>query len=318
MSHSSGRQPDELSADWEQAQAQTRAAKRWALVFLGGAGLLAVATFTWLATVVKPDRDTPGDDVMQFCLQVVALAAVGALGTTVTFRVQHAHAEQSRLAAEQRELTRLENRRADDRIAEQRSRLDERVSQFLTETLDAYHGVKRTRRILEAETNASPEPMLTRTTYERVIAELSDHQLVFESLKRRAPLIEERVPAAQAIVAKGRDEKAEARPPGVQPRSTPAVEEPLRKHYKELESYLNTVIGEGKDHLHEVPTEAGVPLRRFSRLEAFVKDTYVFKVKVSRYVDAVTECLETDLLTSTEPSQSAGVSALRTAYRSRS
>jgi hypothetical protein len=304
MSHSSGER-DESSVAWELAQEQIRDAKRWAFFSLGGAALLAVVTFTWLATVVEPAKDTPGDDVMQFCLQVIAIAAVGALGTTVTFRLQHAHGEQSRLAAERREQTRLENQREDDRVAEQRHRLDERVSQFLTETLDAYHGVKRTRRILEAETNASPEPMITRTTYERVIAELCDHQLVFESLKRRAPLIEERVPAAQAIVAKGRDEKADARTPGVQPRSTPAVEEPLRNHYKELESYLNTVIGECKDHLNEVPTTSGVPLRRFRRLEAFVKDTYVFKVKVSRYVDAVTECLETDLLTSSEPGTSA-------------
>ena len=303
MSHSSG-EGDESSVAWEQAQEHIRAAKRWAFLSLGGAALLAVLIFTWLATVVEPAKDTPGDDVMQFCLQVIAIAAVGALGTTVTFRLQHAHGEQSRLAAERREQTRLENQREDDRAAEQRHRLDERVSQSLTETLDAYHGVKRTRRILEAETNAAPEPMITRTTYERVIAELCDHQLVFESLKRRAPLIEERVPAAQAIVAKGRSETADDHSPGIPLRTTEAFPGELGAHYEKLEKYLNKLIGECKKHLHEVPTTSGVPLSRFVRLQAFVKDTFVFKVKVSRYVDAVTECLETDLLTSTEPSGS--------------
>lgn len=92
-------------------------------------------------------------------------------------------------------VRRAREQRKEDFAREARRRQDELVRTILNETVNAYHRVKNVRRSLRAVVGESRTEALSIEDYDTWIHVISDQQLVFEELKRLAPLANEASPA---------------------------------------------------------------------------------------------------------------------------
>jgi hypothetical protein len=267
--------------------------RRVALIWLGV--VAAIAGLGLFATLIPrtPSANTLRYEVMRACLQVLGISLIGVVVAMATFRLQQVHSEQSKLDAEERDNTLVTKRREDDRELDERRRLDDRVTDFLSETINAYNAVKSVRRLLQAETGPKADARITRVAYSKLMTVLCDQQLIFESLYRRAPLIQDRVKGGIEIrVTMSRRSADESGILGT-----------LADYYGRIESYLNEIVDEFQKNLHVVPSDGGVSLRDLGagKLSEFIHRTSPLKENVSYIVESIIRCLESDLLTSRTP-----------------
>jgi hypothetical protein len=140
---------------------------------------------------------------------------VGAVVGHATFRLQQMQ---------------IQARQDADRARDQRERVNERVRSLIGETLVSYNSVKRVRRLLEAEAGPREDAQVDVATYSSLMSQLCKQQLVFESLCRRAPLIQVHVASCRDIrveIDGGKD-----------------LEGSLEQHHGHIERYLNDLIEE--------------------------------------------------------------------------
>lgn len=157
----------------------------------------------------------------------------------------------------------------------------DRLRSLLEETTTSYNSVKFVRRVLEAEAGPEPEAAsLSSEAYARSMTRLCEAQLGFESLRRRAPLFQERMTDAR-MIATGSSEDAS-----------------LENHYKAIENYLNCVIEEFQKKFKLIPAgeERSFTALGLTALPLFVYDTDDFKSEVAIRIEAVIRLLERDLL----------------------
>ncbi|MEV0092013.1 hypothetical protein [Streptomyces sp. NPDC050738] len=238
-----------------------------ALALVAGAAGIALILLMVLVWVVRPRPDTVPYEAGRVCVQVLGVSVVGFVVGVATFNLQQA---------------RLERQRRVDRIRASR-----------TEMLAAYHGVKQVRRVLRAETVTAAARTVPVDAYYRLLQELSEHQLVFETLARSALLIEKYVDGGRAITV----EEAGSRW-GTKARGT--VTASLAGHYENIEGYLNSVVSEFEKYFQGVPRPAYVSLTGpgFVRTAAFLDDTDEFKAEVSRRIGAMLRALDSTLIAS--------------------
>jgi hypothetical protein len=244
---------------------------------------------------------------MRTSLAVLGVSLIGAVVTMATFKLQQIHSERSKLDAESREDKRVTIRRADDRNHDERRRLDDRVADFLSNTIDAYNAVKQVRRLLEAEIGPEADGSIRRDAYLSLLTELSDQQLIFERLRRRAGLIEGRIEDGKDIRVKletvaDKDVTGQGTGVGIEAGGN-MITKTLTAHYKHIESYLNDIVEEFQKHLYLISTDIPFSLHNLEEgyLRNFIYRTPLFQNNVSHRINAIVTCLETHLLTSTTP-----------------
>jgi len=279
------------------------------LVVLLAAAMAGAAYFYAQA----PAANTREYELLKTCLSVIAVALVGGLATFAFSVVQKER--DRRYDDDKRDLEEQMNAR--------RSR-DTAVSELLNDTLTHYLAVKRIRRELEAVTRKAGSDQgndtgsvgnsnstaaeklgaaatdasavaatITLEEYDRYMRELNHHQLVFERLKKAAPLLDARLPHLE-----------DQRTDGTYPDSLEGV-------FGEVEEFLNDVVDEYQRSRHVVAQSGELSLvdltassagrkRRPSgevkrALRDFIYDTSVFR-RESRDVDRVVRRLESALL----------------------
>ncbi|TRO58515.1 hypothetical protein [Streptomyces sp. IB201691-2A2] len=229
--------------------------------------IVGIASVVLIVTegIWNPSRNTLPYELVRVCVQILGVAVVGFFVGLASFLVQQSKDE--------------------------RRRLEERVRDLFAETVTAYNAVKRVRRLLEAETTSESASTITVSTYSRLLEELCEQQLVFENLKRSAPLIQARVRGAMTIIAPA-PESAREKSCGT-----------LKEHYSSIESYLNEIVEEYQKNRHLVPADPSKTIDelKLRKLKEFISDTQLFKAKVSYRIDGILRVLENSLLTSKEP-----------------
>ncbi|MEV2227901.1 hypothetical protein AB0H69_04830 [Streptomyces phaeochromogenes] len=260
----------------------TGRAERQALTTVLAVAVVALAVLLVFVVAPGPKSGSVPYELMRVCVQVLGVSVVGFVVGMATFSLQQAHLERQR----QDDRARLERQRLDDRTHLERQRLDDRIRSFLFQTVDSYNAVKQVRRMLRAETAPKAAPRITAEAYSRLLPELCKQQLVFEALKRSAPLIQAHVNYGDPIPAQGSGAR----------RETEVV--PLRKHYRHIESYLNEVVKEYETFRHLMPAVGHVSLAALGlkRTERFIYDTEDFKAMASHRIESVIEALEGTLL----------------------
>ncbi|MEU9662850.1 hypothetical protein [Streptomyces chartreusis] len=223
-------------------------AERRALAVVAVVGITALVVLLVIVLAFPgPEPHTVPYEVMRVCVQVLGISVVGFFVGWAAFDLQQ---------------DRLERQRRDDRI---------RV--FLAEMLDAYHGVKQVRRVLRSETSSDTARTISDEAYSRLLAELSKHQLVFETLARSAPLFEGHVPGSSEIhVEKAGNSNGQTRKP---------VTQSLARHYEDIESYLNGVVSEFEVCHPPAPGTGYVSLAKpgLDKTNNFLYDTAEFKAR---------------------------------------
>ncbi len=194
------------------------------------------------------------------CLQLIV---VGFIGGLLTAAVQH---------FQQGRNIRLDERR----------REDEFLRSMLGRTVSAYNAVKRIRRFLDAETrNESGVRSISRATYDQYLTELNAQQLEFESLKRIAPLADQRISRNRPTVA-GPAEYIR--------------DDSLTSMFSRVESFLNQVVGEYQHRRYLVPASGEISLNDFVALDSFFRKA-TFTAGTSDNINVIVRVMQTALLT---------------------
>ncbi|MGW1767673.1 hypothetical protein ACWCQL_26915 [Streptomyces sp. NPDC002073] len=266
--------------------------KRWlpeqrlALWMVAGVAGIALTVLLAIELSPGPKPDTLPFELRRVCLQVLGVTVLGFVVAWATFRLQQAHLEQQRHA--------------------------DRIRAFLTEMLDAYHGVKQARRMLKAESAPETAPSIMAEAYSRLLSDLSKHQLVFETLARSAPLIERHVNnGCEVSVEEAGDQSEYGRA---------SVTQSLTGHFEEIEHYLNGVVTEFEMYNRLALSDGRILLSgpSLERTIRFLYEKDEFKAKVSHRITAMVEALETTLSPAApcsrvgaEPSVTSGVPSPR-------
>ncbi|MGW3409421.1 hypothetical protein [Streptomyces sp. NPDC000888] len=235
--------------------------ERQAVALVLVVAVLALAGLLVVTLAVRgAHSQTVPSEVVRACVQVLAISVVGFAVGWATFTLQQAHLE--------------------------RQRLDDRVRAVLVETLDSYNAVKQIRRMLRAETAPRAAPGITAEAYSRLLPELCRQQLVFESLKRTAPLIQKHLPGGDAIIVPKCGLRGET------------VVETLEKHYAHIESYLNEVVKEYENNRVLLPSEGRKPFTALglTNTRRFIYETADFRANASCRIDEMVTFLEETLL----------------------
>jgi len=292
--------------DETRTQSQSPRAIAWPWLIGIAVALIAGAVYLWTTWWADyPPKDSLRHEWMSASLDVVSgLVIVGLVGLAV-WRIQKA----------------AEDRRRDDELAaEDRRRVDEVVAGFAREVVVAYNGVKQVRRMLEAEASSDvpPDAKISADAYNRELIALCSYQRDFEGLKRRAKTLQSRVESAQNITAKharrGRD-----RPLGLWGSGHWIVDERkwkdaegdgrrLAELCERIENNLDELVEEYQHNLARVradepfllrylePRTPAMTIESQAQLPVFMFDTDCFQFHITRYVDAIIECLDARLL----------------------
>jgi hypothetical protein len=203
-------------------------------------------------------------EVAKTFLQVAGVILFGALVAMSTFLFQQEWTQK-------REAQRQES----DRIHDERERQDVALRSLLTQTLEAYNGVKRIRRILRAEglTTISAE------VYKQQLLELNDLQLTFEYLKIDAQSLgDKRLFVNQSTATN----------------NAPARD--LQTDFKDIETHLNQIFKEFEQNLRRVEGQRTASLSSLVELNSFLTDTQGFRAGVSEPFHRIVLTLQTALM----------------------
>ncbi|MEV0375803.1 hypothetical protein AB0I10_39780 [Streptomyces sp. NPDC050636] len=243
--------------------------KRNAVITLIVVAIAAGAVLLATALPPGPRPDTVPHELMRVSVQVLGVVVIGVFVTMATFGLQQVQRDE---------------RREKDRALDAQLRLDNQVRSFLSETLDSYNTVKQIRRMLEAENSEKPSPTMTIEAYSELLAQLSEKQLVFESLRRRAPLVQGRLPGAEAVVVEDSREDGK-------------LTESLTRIYGLVEKYLNNVVDEYQTRRVKPAKGGSFDPSQLTNLKDFVYNTKIFRTQVSHRAEAAIRFLEEALLT---------------------
>ncbi|MDQ0850558.1 cbb3-type cytochrome oxidase subunit 3 [Arthrobacter sp. B3I9] len=228
-----------------------RSALTWIVVGLAIVFIAVVSLFLVSFYFREPaiDVNTLEYEVAKTFLQVAGVILFGAFVAISTFLFQ------------QEWTQRRENqRRESDRLHDERERQDLALRSLLTQTLEAYNGVKRIRRILRAEGLKT----ISAEVYKQQLLGLNDLQLTFEYLKiDTSTMGDERLlmdPSEAANNAHPRD---------------------LQSEFKDIETYLNLIFKEFEQNLRHVEEQGTVELWSLGELNSFLTDTRGFRAGVS-------------------------------------
>jgi hypothetical protein len=253
------------------------------LAFIGLSGLIVL----FIAWSGHPANNTLRYEVAKTCMQVLAVVFFGALATIATFTFQRSRAqEDSHL-----EQDRLRH----DNALQQRRSEDDQLRSIMDDTLASYNRIKRIRRLLRAETRDGDTRHITLTIYDKHMGGLIDEQLEFERLKRFTPFINDErlnphraetageVTAGEVVIKEGEEASQETYGSSA-----------LTKAYREIEEYLNGVIGEYEKQRHIVINDLRASLStpnepsEFGKLSGFIGKEFL---KVSNEIDKIVNTL---------------------------
>jgi hypothetical protein len=199
------------------------------LVLLVAIGV-SVGLFAW---GTDPETGSLRFELAKTSMQMVGITLVGAVAAIAVFALQQTIADGIKQQVEDREDRRERERQTRDLQLEQRARQDDLVRSMLGDTLDAYHGVKTVRRELRALVGRKGSTALTIKDYHRWMRAISEHQLEFEELMRRAPLTNDALDGlALPASVPGENDKYDDDDASVGGR------------YRAIETYLNDLIAE--------------------------------------------------------------------------
>jgi hypothetical protein len=175
----------------------------------------------------------------------------------------------------------LENRRREvNRIIDERRRQDDLLRSVLEDTLTAYHAVKRTRRLLDAEAGPKHNGPVSIDTYDQYMLSIMNEQLKFEKLMILANLIDDsRIPTTPWPEARKEDTR--------KPR--------LVAMFSKIEQSLNDLVDEYKEKRQEVAKAGSIPLSQLIEAYTFVTSDG-FETDIAHPKDAVLGLLQKALL----------------------
>jgi hypothetical protein len=225
------------------------------LVLIVGISLI-VGTIAWSQ---NPAKDTLGYELAKTSMQVVGVTLIGAVAAIAAFAIQQSIADKVSQLAEGREDSRVHKRREEDFNRERRRRQDDLVSTMLNDTVDAYHRIKNIRRSLQASVGRSSEN-LSIEDYDKWLPEVSAQQLVFEELKRLAPLANDALAGlAPASVPRDNDKYG-------------SDDKSIGAEYQRIEGQLNTLLSEYQKTRNDLKKAGSMSIRdpRLAELKKFV------------------------------------------------
>jgi hypothetical protein len=205
-------------------------------------------------------------EVTKGCIQVLTVAVFGSVAAIAVKVLEERH------AARRREI---EEERAEE------LREGEFLSEVMNKTITAYNIVKHSRRRLDAESRGAEGRKLGIASYDRHLMVLDVQQLEFESLKRVAPICEERIRA-----------NLDSDCPGT------ARTKPFAQHFREIEDYLRRLGKEYQQSRHRVLEMGVVPLATLQKLQAFIEETDKFRRSASESVAEIVTTIQAALLQS--------------------
>lgn len=235
----------------------------------------------------RVEANTLEYELAKTCLQMSGIILFGAFVTLATFLFQKEW-EQRRVdlmkesdnnredTLRKSDIIREDLRRESDNLRDERERQDLALRAMLNQTLDAYNGVKRVRRILKSQTG---NDTISKDAYEQQLLDLNDQQLTFEHLSRSLETI---------------DDRRLRRNPSMASEDGPPYD--LKAEYGGIESYLNRKIKEFEDNLHHVKIQGTVPLADLKELHLLVTNTEEFKTGISGRFTRIVETLQAALL----------------------
>jgi hypothetical protein len=173
--HPESRQEDERhTARWEKRH--TARWEKFTYSILAAIALATTALLIWIL-VSNPKHDTLKYEAGKTCMQVLGVVLVGFVVSAATFTLQRNRERRERKVEE---------------VRDDRQRKDELLNSTFSETLSAYHTVKKARRILRARIWAHEGGNQVDTdVYDQQMALINDVQLQFEQLYRTASLIQD-------------------------------------------------------------------------------------------------------------------------------
>jgi ABC-type nickel/cobalt efflux system permease component RcnA len=226
-------------------------------------GVVAVFLTVFLSRQPPVKADSLDFEVAKTCLQVAGVTLFGSIVAIATFLFQ------------QEWTQRLENHRRDaDRLHDERERQDAALRSMVSQTLDAYNGVKRIRRILRAEGART----IAAGSYRENLLALNDLQLTFEYLKTEAKTMGD-----EWLAWKGPTSPAQ---PGLNPEA----------EYQVIENYLNQLVKEFERNLHLVEQRRKITVTALVTLNSFLTDTQGFRAGVSEPIHRLVLTMQQALL----------------------
>jgi hypothetical protein len=164
---------------------------------------------------------------------------------------------------------------------DERRRQDELLRSCLQDTLAAYHAVKRTRRLLDAEAGPEHSEPVSFDIYDQYMKSINDEQLKFEKLKMLADIID--------------DPRLPRTPPWPDAREKDQNKAPLVAMFSKVEHSLNELVDEYQDSRHEVKQAGSIPLAQLTQAQLFVTSRG-FRTAIAHPKDCVVKLLQTALL----------------------
>lgn len=238
----------------------------------------------------RPAVETLKYEAAKTVLQAAGSVLFGAFVTLAVFLIQKGW-EEMRLNIQRQALQEREDlqREADNR-RDERHRQDLALRSLLKETIEAYNGVKRIRRIFKARAGSDT---IHKEAYESQLLELNELQLTFESFARTVPSLADH--RLTGNISHWEDEGYKRMGEIERKAYNVSDLEGLRVDYDGIESYLNKVVGEYESRFHKLPAE-GFALKDSTALDHFVNDTESFRNGISRRLRRIQRVLQSALL----------------------
>jgi hypothetical protein len=151
----------------------------------------------------------------------------------------------------------------------------------LEDTFGAYHAVKRTRRLLDAEAGPDHQAPVSFDAYDQYMKSIIDEQLKFEKLKLVVDLIV--------------DSRLPRTPPWPKARPKDKNEPPLVAMFSKIEHSLHELVNEYKDKRYEVKQAGSIALAQLTKAQLFLS-TDDFRATIADPKDDVVKLLQRALL----------------------
>ncbi len=170
------------------------------MLWVAVSGLVLIVVVSLIIGIIawsqNPAKDTLGFELAKTSMQVVGVTLIGAVAATAAFAIQQSIADKVSQLADERENTRVNERRREDLNRERRHRQDDLVRTMLNDTVDAYNRVKNIRRSLQASVGKPSRNNLRRSLQATV--ERSGGNLSIEDYDKWLPEISAQQPLGPA------------------------------------------------------------------------------------------------------------------------
>lgn len=243
-----------------------RSALTWIVAGLATVFIAVVSLFLINFYFREPavDVNTIEFEVAKTFLQVAGVILFGAFVAISTFLFQQEWTQK-----------RENQTRESNRLHDERERQDVALRSLLTQTLEAYNGVKRIRRILRAEGLKT----ISAEVYKQQLLGLNDLQLTFEYLKIDVTTMSDKRLMGDSSATANNERTRN-----------------LQTEFKDIETYLNQIFKEFEQNLRLVEKRRKVSLSSLAELNSFLTDTHGFRVGVSEPFHGIVFTLQKALM----------------------